>query len=84
LCLRRRPTSPSFKFRAYPGAGANTLADMRTPYVVVVCDPGRRRGRFAVSRLIEKYGDASMPGLLPELTQCPKWNAELAATPYGI
>jgi hypothetical protein len=37
--------------------------------------PCRRRGRFAVARLIEKYGDASMPSLLPELTGCPKWQS---------
>jgi hypothetical protein len=24
---------------------------------------------------LEKYGDVSMPGLLPELTACPKWNS---------
>jgi hypothetical protein len=55
--------------------GSLTLSDLRTPYVVVVCGPCGRRGRFAVVRLLEKYGDASMPGLLPELTGCPKWRS---------
>ena len=52
---------------------AITPAAMRTPNVVVVCGPCWRRGRFAVARLIEKYGDTLMPDLLPELTKCPKW-----------
>jgi hypothetical protein len=34
-----------------------------------------RCGRFAVSRLITKYGDASMPSLLPDVTACPKRKA---------
>lgn len=38
-------------------AGAITLADTRAPYVVVVCGPYGRRGRFAVARPIEKHGD---------------------------
>jgi hypothetical protein len=48
---------------------------MRASDVVAVCAPCGRRGRFAVARLIEKYGDASMPGLLPEMTKCPKWKS---------
>ena len=43
--------------------------------MVVVGGPCGRRGRFAVARLLEKYGDAPMPGLLPELTGCPKWKS---------
>ena len=43
--------------------------------MVVVSGPCGRRGRFAVARLLEKYGDVSMPGLLPELTGCPKWRS---------
>jgi hypothetical protein len=58
-----------------PRAGAITLADMKTPYVIVVCAPCGRRGRFAVASLIEKYGDTPMPDLLPELTKCPKWKS---------
>jgi hypothetical protein len=30
---------------------------------------------FAVARLLAKYGDASMLGLLAELTGCPKWQS---------
>jgi hypothetical protein len=56
-----------------PRVGAITLADMKTPYVG--CVPCGRRGRFAVARLIEKYGDTPMPDLLPELTKCPKWKS---------
>jgi hypothetical protein len=48
---------------------------MRTPYVVVVCGPCGRRGRFAVARLIEKYGNTPMPDLLPVLAKCPKWKS---------
>jgi hypothetical protein len=59
-----------------PRSGALTLSDVRTPYVVVACAPCGRRGRFAVARLLEKYGDdIPMPDLLRELTGCPKWKS---------
>jgi hypothetical protein len=47
-------------------------ADMKSPYVVVVNAPCGRRGRFAVARLIPKYGDTPMPDLLPQLAKSPK------------
>jgi hypothetical protein len=59
-----------------PRSGALTLSDMKSPFVVVACASCGRRGRFAVSRLLEKYGDdIAMPDLLPELTKCPKWKS---------
>jgi hypothetical protein len=51
------------------------MAEMKTPHVFVVCAPCGHRGHFAVARLLAQHGDASMPGLLPELTRCPKWKS---------
>jgi hypothetical protein len=58
-----------------PRDGALTLSDIRSPTVTVVCEPCNRRGRYNVARLIERYGDAKMPGLLATLTGCPKARA---------
>ena len=45
-------------------AGAITLAD---------CEPCKRRGHFAVSRLVAKHGNASLPHLRALLSaDCPK------------
>jgi hypothetical protein len=42
------------------------------PYPLDRCEPCRRRGRYNAAKLMEKYGDAKLPDLLPELAQCPK------------
>jgi hypothetical protein len=56
-----------------PRSDVRTLSDIREPKVTVVCAPCGRRGRYAVSRLIERHGgDARMPDLLETLTGCPK------------
>jgi hypothetical protein len=49
-----------------------TLADVSEPYLVVACEPCGRRGRYAVSRLIEQFGDTNLPAIKVELTKCPK------------
>lgn len=55
-----------------PRAGALTLSDVRKPFLWIACEPCGRRGRYRVSRLIETYGDESLPALLDKLTGCPK------------
>ena len=50
-------------------------AEIKTPHVFVVCASCGRREHFAVARLLAQHWDASMPGLLPELTRCPKWKS---------
>ena len=52
--------------------GALTLSDVREPTLTVVCEPCGRRGRYNVSRLIERHGDAKLPDLLVTLANCPK------------
>ena len=51
---------------------ALTLSDLREPTLTIVCAPCGRRGRYSVARLIERYGDAQLPGLRAEITGCPK------------
>ena len=43
--------------------GAITLADVREPAVVILCEPCGRRGRYNVERLIAKRG-AEAPELM--------------------
>lgn len=53
--------------------GSKTLgeaADSGEDYIVVVCEPCKRTGRYNVARLIETYGrDAALPDLLNYLTR---------------
>ena len=51
---------------------AHTLSDFRVPTLSIECEPCGRLGRYAVARLIEKYGDAKLPELLHVLADCPK------------
>jgi hypothetical protein len=55
-----------------PRDGALTLADVRSPMISIVCEPCRRRGRYAVVSLIEQHGDAKLTDLLRTLADCPK------------
>lgn len=69
--------------------GIYTLTDMRTPYVTIVCRPCNRRGRYAVVRLLERYGDAVMPVLLDQLvTDCPlvggQWHRCRVVYEHGV
>jgi hypothetical protein len=49
------------------------LSDIREPTLTIVCEPCGRRGRYAVARLIEKYGaDAKLPDLRLALANCQK------------
>jgi hypothetical protein len=51
---------------------AHTLSDFRVPTLSIECEPCARRGRYNVAKLIEQYGDAKLPDLLPVLAQCHK------------
>jgi hypothetical protein len=52
--------------------GTRTLSDIREPTITIVCAPCGWRGRCAVSRLVEKHGDARLTDLLQTLTDCRK------------
>jgi hypothetical protein len=50
-----------------------TLSDVRELTLTIVCEQCGRRGRYAVARLIEKYGrDAKLPDLRQTLANCQK------------
>jgi hypothetical protein len=51
-----------------PRDGARTLSDLREPTLTVICVLCGRRGRYAVTHLIERHGDAKLPDLLEALT----------------
>jgi len=54
-------------------AGAITLSDVQEASLTLVCEPCKRRGRFAVSHLMAKHGNASLPNLRALLSaDCPK------------
>jgi hypothetical protein len=55
-----------------PRDGSITLTDLQVPFLHVVCDPCRRRGRYAVARLIAERGEAKLTELLAALAHCPK------------
>jgi hypothetical protein len=51
----------------------HTLSDVHEPTLTLVCEPCGRRGRYAVARLIGKYGaDAKLPDVRLALADCPK------------
>jgi hypothetical protein len=52
-----------------------TLSDVREPTLTIVCQPCGERGRYAVSRLMEKYGNARLTDLRHTLANCEiAWN----------
>ena len=55
-----------------PRDGALTLSDVRSPTLSIVCGPCTRRGRYAVTKLLEEHGDAKLTDLLVTLADCPK------------
>ena len=55
-----------------PRDGALTLLDVRSPTLAIVCGPCDRRGRYAVTKLLEEHGDAKLTDLLVTLADCPK------------
>ena len=56
-----------------PRDGALTLADVRGPFLSIVCEPCGRHGRYRVAWLIERYGgDAKLTDLLQTIADCPK------------
>jgi hypothetical protein len=52
--------------------GPRTLSDIGELTITIVCGPCARRGRYAVTRLLEKHGDARLTDLLQTLANCPK------------
>jgi hypothetical protein len=52
--------------------GALVLSDVRSPTLIVACEPCGRRGAYRVARLREQHGDAKLPDLLQTLANCPK------------
>jgi hypothetical protein len=55
-----------------PRDGAVVLSDVRSPTLIVVCEPCGRRGTYGVARLMEQHGDAKLTDLLLTLANCPK------------
>jgi hypothetical protein len=47
-----------------PRDGALTLSDVRSPTLAIVCEPGGRRGRYRLDRLMAEQGDAMLPRTL--------------------
>jgi hypothetical protein len=55
-----------------PRDGALTLSDVRSPTLSITCGPCDRRGRYAVTKLLDEHGDAKLTELLVTLVDCPK------------
>jgi hypothetical protein len=55
-----------------PRDGAVTLLDVRSPTLAIVCGPCARRGRYAVTKLLEEHGDAKLTDLLVTVADCPQ------------
>ena len=55
-----------------PRDGALTISDARSPTLSIVCGPCARRGRYAVTKLLEEHGNAKLTDLLVILADCPK------------
>jgi hypothetical protein len=53
-------------------ARPRTLSDIGELTITIVCGPCARRGRYAVTRLLKKHGDARLTDLLQTLANCPK------------
>ena len=53
-----------------PRDGSLTLADVRSPTLLIVCEPCGLSGRYSVAKLIEEHGDAKLTDLLVTLTDC--------------
>ena len=51
---------------------ADTLSDVLSPALSIVCEPCNRRGRYSVARLVEEHGDAKLTELLVTLANCPR------------
>ena len=69
--------APAKKRSARKAAAAKTryvytLSDVRTPALSIECELCGRADRYDVAKLIEQYGDASLPDLLHQLADCPK------------
>ena len=62
-----------------PRDGAITLTDLQAPFLYVVCEPCRRRGSYAVARLIAERGDAKLTDLLPALANCSRMTKSAAS-----
>ena len=60
--------------------GALTLLDLCSPTPAIVCEPCDRRGRYAVTKLLEEHGDAKLTDLLVTLADCPKTRSASSMT----
>jgi DNA-binding phage protein len=65
---KTRPAREEASMRDY----VFTLSDVRTPTLSTECELCGRADRYNVAKLIEQYGDASLPDLLHQLADCPK------------
>ena len=59
-----------------PRDGARTLSDLREPTLTVICVPCGRRGRYAVTHLIERHGDAKLPDYWRRLLIAPRFDRQ--------
>ena len=62
-----------------PRDGAITLTDLQVPFLHVACETCRRRGSYAVARLITQHGDAKLTDLLAALANCSKMTKSAAS-----
>ena len=53
-----------------PRDGAIILSDVREPALELICEQCGRMGRYGVARLVAKHGDAKLPELAAEITDC--------------
>ena len=67
-----------------PRDGALTLSDIRGSTLAIVCGPCARRGRYAVTKLLEEHGDAKLTDLLVTLGRLPKRALPASTTGAGL
>jgi hypothetical protein len=63
-----------------PRDGAIVLSDVRSPALIVVCEPCGRRGTYGVTRLMEQHGDAKLTDLLQTLAFASSLSSSCAPT----
>jgi hypothetical protein len=58
-----------------PRDGAIILSDLQAPFLQMVCEPCRRRGRYGVARLIAEPGDVKLTDRFTALANCQRANS---------